>query len=55
MEALNRWFQEQTSTPVGSILMFLLVFLFRLALDHETRKRAARKKPKTTKRAANGG
>lgn len=43
MDAINRWFEEQSSTPVGSILLFMLVLLSRLALDQWTRRRLERK------------
>jgi len=40
---LNRWFDEQTSTPMGSVLLFLLVFLARVGIDEWSRRRATRK------------
>lgn len=43
METLEKWFLDQASTPIGSVLLFTLVFLTRIALDHHGRTRAARK------------
>lgn len=50
MDDLNLWFDRFVSTPIGSILLFLAVFLSRIVLDRWQRKqerkaaRAARKK-----------
>lgn len=43
VDTLETWFLEQAQTPTGSILLFLLVFLTRIALDHHHRTRAAKK------------
>jgi hypothetical protein len=41
---LSKWFDDQTSTPTGSILLFLLVFLVRITLDTWARKRENERK-----------
>lgn len=46
VEELNRWFDEYTSTPVGSLVLFALVFLARVSLDRWDRRRKAKKAPK---------
>lgn len=43
LDELERWFTEQAATPVGSILLFTLVFLTRVAMDHWTTKRREKK------------
>jgi len=45
MDVLNRWFDEQASTPVGSLALFLLVFLVRCGIDEAQRRRARRRSP----------
>lgn len=44
VQALNDWFHEQTSTPAGSILFFLLFFLVRVGIDEAARRREKRRK-----------
>jgi hypothetical protein len=39
VDALNSWFDQFSNTPSGAILMFLAVFLMRVALDSKSRKR----------------
>lgn len=51
MDWLNRWFDEQTTTPVGSLLLFALVFLARVAIDEASRRRARKREHR--KRVAN--
>jgi hypothetical protein len=46
---LTNWFEQQTSTPTGSILLFILVFVTRLAIDQYQRSRAAKKHAKRHK------
>jgi hypothetical protein len=53
MEALNRWLEEQTRTPVGSVLVFVAVFLVRIAADRWHWRRAGKKQHRR-KGAANG-
>ena len=43
MEAFNKWFTDMTSTPAGSVLLFILVFVSRLAIDRWDRKRSAKR------------
>lgn len=43
MDWLDKWFTDATETPAGSILLFLLVFMTRIALDQWSRKREAKK------------
>lgn len=43
MDALNKWFQQYTETPAGSLLLFLLVFVTRLALDRWQTRRELRR------------
>lgn len=40
VDAINQWFNEQSQTPVGSLLLFLLVFLARVGIDEASRRRA---------------
>lgn len=44
MDKLNDWFNEQSQTPAGSLLVFLLVFLVRISLDRWLTQRERRKK-----------
>jgi hypothetical protein len=46
VDALDQWFLEQTSTPVGSILLFILIFLMRVGIDQWWSRRATKKAPK---------
>lgn len=47
VDALDKWFLEQTSSPVGSLLLFVLVFLARVSLDRWGRRdRPTKKKPR---------
>jgi hypothetical protein len=39
VEILDTWFDSFISTPTGAILMFLLVFLARVAVDQRQWKR----------------
>lgn len=53
VQDLNRWFEQVANTPAGSAILFLLVFLSRLAIDRWDRKRQA-KSPKKKKGTAHG-
>lgn len=48
MEAINRWFQEWSKTETGSIVLFVLVFITRVAIDrwqrNQERKRSKHRK-----------
>lgn len=44
MDELNAWFNRETSTPIGSVLMFLAVFLFRIAATRWLQRREAHAK-----------
>lgn len=53
MDELDKWFQETSRSTVGQILLFILIYLSRLALDQWTRKRQA--KHQTRKKAKHSG
>lgn len=49
MDDLNRWFNEAAATPTGSVLLFLIVALVRLAVNRQLwkrRRKPSRKNPK---------
>lgn len=43
MDWLNKWFVETSESTAGSILLFILVFLSRVAIDQWTQRRAAKR------------
>lgn len=54
MDDLDKWFAEQVSSPFGSLLLFLLIFLTRLAVDHRLRRRSERRKKGAHKTVPHG-
>lgn len=46
MEELDRWYDQITASPVGALLLMVLVWVSRLAFDQWDRERRARKQPK---------
>lgn len=53
VDKINEWFADQTSTPAGSLLLFLLVFLARVGLDVYSRKRESKRTKARHKEAKN--
>jgi hypothetical protein len=49
MDAFDKWLSENTSTPVGQLLIFAALYMFRAAFAHEMRRRKARKKARKAK------
>lgn len=50
MDQLNKWFVEVSESPIGSIVLFALVFVTRISLSEWARKREKRKKHKATRK-----
>lgn len=53
VDSLNKWFGEFAATPLGSLLLFVLVFITRVTIDQWSRRRDEKKK-KRRKAASHG-
>lgn len=52
MMPLDRWYDDLAASPVGSLLLFLLVFLARMAMDkHSTKRRHKREAQRADRKA----
>lgn len=54
VDQLNKWFWEVSETPIGSVVLFVGVFLTRIAIDQWSRKRETKRKPKRKGNAHSG-
>lgn len=50
VDQLNKWFLEVSESPVGSIVLFALVFITRISLSEWARRRETRKAHKHARR-----